>query len=313
MLCAVAIAACGSAAPSPHHRRTAPLATVGVGVHRLTEGACLSLSAFDAVAAATSVPVACPTWLPARARPTYFTIGPSDPWEIEFRASTMVLDATLPSTQSPPGKLVSQIHLPDGYRVVVRQAGRAVTAAVSGRGKGLIELLRLHGTRRPAHTMTRIAESLTIVAGTFPGARGCAYAALFATMATIHGSVRAACPRWLPAAVSAPTGTAGYGTSVVEFYGPSAGLPHIVFAWTRAATPPGHLAGVAVLNRNHRVPIYLNPGQGQALFSNHYTAVVAASPHGPNFWVSWHQYYDNRRKDLGTLVRIIRSLVPVGS
>lgn len=102
------------------------------------------------------------------------------------------------------------------------------------------------------------------------------------------------------------------GSGAVEFYGASSGLPHIVFDWTRAAKPPGKLAAVLALGR-HRVPIYLNPNLGQALFSNHYTAVVAVEPHEPSFWVSWHRYYDDRQKDLGALTHIIRSLIRVGA
>lgn len=56
--------------------------------------------------------------------------------------------------------------------------------------------------------------------------------------------------------------------------------------------------------------MYFNPGLGQSLFSNHYTAVVATSPHGRSFWVSWHLHYDDRRNDLGALLHIIQSLGP---
>ena len=311
-LCACAVG-CGSTAFSRRHATSVPRRPTVLRVRGRASGACLFGSAFAAVASSTNFAVACPTWLPEHAHPTYFTVGASNPWQIEFRASAIVLDATSPSTPDPKGRLVSEIDLPHGYRVVVRKAGHAVLAEVFASGGGPIELLRLHGTRRLPGTMTRIADSLTIVPDKLSSSRGCAYAPLFTTMATLAGSRSALCPHWLPSTVSLPTGTGGYGPSVVEFYGPNVGLPHVVFAWTRASAPPGHLTDVAVLGKDHRVPIYLTPGQGQALFSNHYTAIIATSPHGPAFWVSWHRYYDDRHKDLGTLLRIIRSLVSVRS
>jgi hypothetical protein len=196
---------------------------------------------------------------------------------------------------------------------IVRASARVVTETVLTSAAEPIELLRLRAARPRARrhlaaTMRRLGTSLAIIPVTAFRTERCPYAPLFATMA---GSRHALCPRWLPN-VSPPAAVAGYGASVVELYGPSVGLPHVVFDWTRMAAPPGKLTAVVAL-RHHRVPIYLNPGLGQVLFSNHYTAVVTSSPHGPSFWVSWHRYCNDRRKDLGALTHIIRSLVRVGS
>lgn len=311
-MCAGSLVACGSTVHAARDLTSLRQQTI-VRVHRDTTRVCALRSAFVAIASASRGAVACPTWLPPQTRPTYFDNGANGPWQVWFTASAMVLDIGPASTPTPSGRIVARIELPHGNRVVVRQAGpRAMTATVTG-AAGPIEMLRLQepqrATRRLAATMTRIGESLAIVPGNVPVSGKCPYGPLFATMATLAGSRHALCPRWLPAAVSPPTGVGGYGTSVVEFYGPHAGLPHVVFDWTRAAAPPGQLA-TTVLSRGHRVPIYFNPGLGQALFSNHYTAVVATSPHGPSFWVSWHLYYNDRGKDLGALLHIIRSLTP---
>jgi hypothetical protein len=314
-LCVGAIAALLSTGTStPTGSSTSP-GSVNARVHGGERSACRFVEAFAAVASAMNVAVGCPTWLPARARLTYFNLDP-DGWQIEFRTSTMTLDVSSTSTSTRAGQIISRIDLARGDRGIVRASGRAVTETVLTSAAVPIEVLRVHASRPAARrllatTMRRIATSLAIIPVTVPRTGGCSYAPVFATMAMAAGSRHALCPRWLPN-VSPPTARAGYGVEIVELYGPSAGLPHVVFDWTRATAPPGKLTAVLAL-RHHRVPVYLNAGLGVALFSNHYTAVVTSSPHGPGLWVSWHRYYDDRRKDLGALTHIIRSLVVVGS
>ena len=311
-----AVTACGSTVATIRSGPSGRPVPAGLRANEGAARACRYGAAFAAIASATNFPVACPSWLPEHARPIYFTVAEGSVWQIEFRGSAVLLDATPPPPRTPTGRLLLHVSLPGGYRVVMRGSAREITATVLTGAAAPIEQLRLRGTQPGGshlqETMRRIVSSLAIRQVPVPIRGRCSYAPLFATMALVAGSRDALCPRWLPN-VSLPTATAGYGTSVVELYGPAAGLPHIVFDWTRAARPPGKLTAVLLLGHGHRVPIYLNASLGQALFSNHYTAVVAGSPHGSSLWVSWHRYYDNRRRDLRVLTRIIRSMVRTGS
>lgn len=158
--------------------------------------------------------------------------------------------------------------------------------------------------------MKRIAQSLAILPASVASGGGCPYAALFAAVAKLAQSSPPLCPQWLPS-VSTPTADAGFGSYVIEFHGDQAGLPHLVFAWTRSGSPPGRLTATTSLGRDDRIPVYFNTSQAATLFADHYTAVISRGGADVRFWVSWHLYYNERAKDLSTLLHVVRSLTLV--
>lgn len=298
------VAACSSSKVSKERVASDP---GGVATQSARSRPCRFDAIFRAAAELGPSTILCPAWLPGRARP-FFVNLPG--FEIRFRSTRAEVTFRTPRPVRYAKPTQTQ-KLPNGVGVAIfRLSAREVLAAVTGRsGKALVQVIvRTTGSNTAVTLARQITASLQNIAPRPSRTTGCPNATLFAALAQAVGA-KGVCPEWIPGlpAVGILAGP-GRSLGVLQFRGNATGLPHLVFEWTRQQRPPGIALGWFRLDRHHQTRIFFDPANAQpSLHSDHFI-VAARTSAGLHFWVSLHDYYGSRRRNIAILLQIVDSL-----
>jgi hypothetical protein len=260
---------------------------------------------FGAASEAQGATVLCPGWLPARTKVRFVNLPG---YEIELAGNWGSLRASTTSLRHFSGRRIDhrRVHGLDVQAFLKSSGSSSQRLSVRvRRGVETVETIEATLRNGSAREARHIVGSLE-AAGVRSGPSGCFSPLLFAALAEAVG-VTGVCPQWMPG-VPLVGLIAGPGVlSVLQFRDRQLTGRHLVFEWTAARRPPGRKVARVTLANGRSVVIFFNPSYAASLHSRHFI-VVAKRQGTRNFWVSLHNYYVPRAKNVRVLKRIVDSL-----
>ncbi len=260
---------------------------------------------FGAAGEAQGVTVLCPSWLPARSTVRFVNLPG---YEIELAGNWGSLRASTTSLRHISGRRIDQ-HRVDGFDVqaFLKSSGSSSMSLIVRvrRGSETVETIQAtlrDGSVREARRIVRSLEAAHVRLGP----SNCFRPLLFAALAEAVG-VTGVCPQWMPDVPLVGLIEGPGVLSVLQFRDRGLAGRHLVFEWTTARRPPGRKVATVTLANGRSVVIFFNPSHAASLHSRHFI-VVAERKGTRRLWVSLHNYYVPRAKNVRVLKRIVESL-----